>query len=80
VQRVASMLTIFFTDSPVTDYAAARRCDTQRYARFFHALLDAGVYFPPSQFEAAFVSAAHSDIELDATIVAIGEAFEASKA
>jgi len=78
VNRVASMLTVFFTDGPVTDYAGARRADAQRYARFFHGLLDAGVYFPPSQFEAAFVSAAHTDGDVEATIEAVERALQAS--
>jgi glutamate-1-semialdehyde 2,1-aminomutase len=79
VNRVASMLTLFFTDAPVTDYASARRANAQRYARFFHALLDAGVYFPPSQFEAAFVSAAHTDADIDATLAAIEQGLAAAK-
>ncbi len=62
----------------MTDYACGAACDTKRYARFFHSLLDAGVYFPPSQFEAAFVSAAHNDADIDATIEAIEAAFVAS--
>ena len=74
VNRVGSMFTAFFTDGPVTDYAGARRADAQKYARFFHILLDAGVYFPPSQFEAVFTSAAHSDADLDATLAAIDAA------
>ncbi|MCS3918924.1 glutamate-1-semialdehyde 2,1-aminomutase [Fervidibacter sacchari] len=61
INQIASMFTVFFTDQPVVDYASARRSDTQRYARFFHELLERGVYFPPSQFEAAFLSAAHDD-------------------
>ena len=65
VQRVGTMLTPFFTAEPVTDYASARRCDTSRYARFFNAMLDAGVYLPPSQFEAAFTSGAHGERELE---------------
>ncbi len=77
VNRVGSLMTLFFTDAPVTDYASARKCDTERYARFFHALLDAGVYFPPSQFEAAFVSLAHSDADIDATIDAVDAALSA---
>ena len=60
LNRVGSMRTPFFTDAPVTDYASARRADTERYARFFHAMLERGVYLAPSQFEARFVSAAHS--------------------
>jgi len=78
LNAVGSMLTVFFTPAPVTDYASARKADTQRFARFFHALLDAGVYFPPSQFEAAFVSAAHSDADIDATVGAIESALSAS--
>jgi glutamate-1-semialdehyde 2,1-aminomutase len=61
INQIASMFTVFFTDQPVVDYASARRSDTQRYACFFHALLERGVYFPPSQFEAAFLSTAHDD-------------------
>jgi glutamate-1-semialdehyde 2,1-aminomutase len=64
VQRVGTMLTPFFTAEPVTDFASAKRCDTARYARFFHAMLGAGVYLPPSQFEATFTSSAHGEAEL----------------
>jgi glutamate-1-semialdehyde 2,1-aminomutase len=67
VNRVGSMFTVFFTPDGVTDYAAARTADTKQYARFFHALLEGGVYFPPSQFEATFVSSAHTDADLEAT-------------
>jgi glutamate-1-semialdehyde 2,1-aminomutase len=77
VNRVASMFTVFFSDTDVTDYASARRADTQRHARFFHALLEGGVYFPPSQFEAAFVSHAHGDAELEATVKAVDSALGA---
>jgi glutamate-1-semialdehyde 2,1-aminomutase len=58
--RVGSMSTIFFTPEPVSNYGDAKRADTARFAQFFHYLLENGVYFPPSQFEAAFVSAAHT--------------------
>jgi glutamate-1-semialdehyde 2,1-aminomutase len=78
VQSLASMFTVFFAGAPVTDYASARRCDTARYGRFFHALLDAGVYLPPSQFEAAFVSAAHSEADLETTLAAIERALRAA--
>jgi glutamate-1-semialdehyde 2,1-aminomutase len=61
INRIASMFTAFFTDQPVTDYASAKRSDMKRFARFFHALLQQGVFLPPSQFEAAFLSVAHSD-------------------
>jgi glutamate-1-semialdehyde 2,1-aminomutase len=59
------MLTAFFTESPVTDYASAKRSDTARYGRFFHAMLDGGVFLAASQFEAAFVSLAHTRADLD---------------
>lgn len=59
VNRCESMFTVFFSDAPVHSYFDAVQSDTKRYARFFHALLDRGVYLPPSQFEAAFVSTAH---------------------
>ena len=75
INRVGSMLTVFFTDGPVTDYESARRSDTERYGRFFRAMLERGVYLPPSQFEAAFVSLAHSQADLEATISAAQEAF-----
>ncbi len=74
--RVGSMLTGFFSEPPVRDYASARRADTGRYARFFHAMLDRGVYLAPSQFEAAFISLAHGEAEIDATIEAAQEAFK----
>jgi glutamate-1-semialdehyde 2,1-aminomutase len=78
VNRVGSMLTAFFTDGPVTDYQSARRSDTARYARFFHAMLARGVYLAPSQFEAAFVSLAHSEADLAATAEACAEAMAAA--
>jgi glutamate-1-semialdehyde 2,1-aminomutase len=65
VNRVGSMLTAFFCDGPVGDYAGAKAADTARYARFYQAMLDRGVYLAPSQFEAAFVSLAHSDADLE---------------
>ena len=77
INQIASMFTVFFTDQPVTDYSSAKRSDTQRYARFFHALLERGVYFPPSQFEAAFVSVAHSDEAMTATQEAVKFAMKA---
>ncbi len=64
VNRVGSMLTAFFCDGAVTDYASAKRADTKRYARYFHAMLDRGVFLAPSQFEAAFVSLAHTDADI----------------
>lgn len=74
VNQVGSMFTLFFTEQPVFDYADAKRSDSARFARFFHALLDHGVYLPPSQFEAAFVSAAHSDAVIEQTLTAARQA------
>ncbi len=74
--RVGSMFTGFFTPEAVTDYASAKKADTQRYARFFHAMLDRGVYFAPSQFEAGFVSLAHTEADIDATIGAAAASLE----
>jgi glutamate-1-semialdehyde 2,1-aminomutase len=76
--RVGSMLTTFFTGVAVTDYATAKTSDTKRYGVFFHAMLDRGVSLAPSQFEAAFISAAHSAEDLDATVAAAREALAAA--
>jgi len=65
VNRVGSMLTAFFTEEPVTDYASAKRADTKRYASFFHGMLEHGVFLAASQFEAVFVSLAHTERDLD---------------
>jgi glutamate-1-semialdehyde 2,1-aminomutase len=73
VNRVGSMLTWFFTDRPVTDYDSARQSDAKRFARFFHLMLERGFYLPPSQFEALFVSAAHSNEDIDRTAAAARE-------
>ena len=73
VNRVGSMFTYFFTDQPVTDWDSAKKSDTRRFAKFFHWMLERGVYLAPSQFEAAFLSAAHSDADIDATIAAARE-------
>ena len=78
VQRVGSMLTPFFCRDAVVDETSARRSDTAAYARFFHALLDRGIYPPPSQFEAWFVSLTHTEEDLEAALPAIGEAVEAA--
>jgi glutamate-1-semialdehyde 2,1-aminomutase len=74
VNRVGSMLTAFFCAPPVTDYASAQRADTTRYARYFHAMLERGVFLAPSQFEAAFVSLAHTEADIDAAARACAEA------
>lgn len=75
VNRVGSMMTWFFTDQPVTDYTTAKACDTKLFARFFHAMLERGIYLPPSQFEALFVSAAHTEADLARTLDAARESF-----
>ena len=75
LNRVGSMRTPFFVDAPVTDYASARRADTKRYARFFHAMLERGVYLAPSQFEAVFMSSAHSEREIAETVAAAEASF-----
>ena len=72
--RVGSMFTWFFTDRPVTDWDSAARCDTQAFGRFHRAMLDAGVWLPPSQFEAAFLGAAHTDEDVRQTVAAGREA------
>ncbi|MHC5054938.1 MAG: glutamate-1-semialdehyde 2,1-aminomutase [Planctomycetota bacterium] len=74
VNRVGSMMTLFFTDSPVTDYASAQRSDTERYVKWFRAMLARGVSLPPSQFEAFFVSTAHTDADIALTVREAGEA------
>ncbi|HWB41079.1 MAG TPA: glutamate-1-semialdehyde 2,1-aminomutase [Gemmatimonadales bacterium] len=71
VQRVGTMLTPFFSGSPVRDFAAARATDRAAYNAFFHAMLDGGVYLPPSAFEAAFTSAIHGEAELAAVEAAL---------
>jgi glutamate-1-semialdehyde 2,1-aminomutase len=74
VARVGSMITLFFNPEPVTDYEVARRSDTARFARFFWAMMDRGIYLPCSQFEAAFLSAAHTDQHIAQTVAAAREA------
>jgi glutamate-1-semialdehyde 2,1-aminomutase len=77
VQRVGSMLTLFFTAGAVADYAGARACDTEAFGRFFQGMLDRGVYLPPSQFEAWFVSLAHTDEDIRRTVEAARGTFSA---
>jgi glutamate-1-semialdehyde 2,1-aminomutase len=75
--RVGSMFTWFFTDKHVTDWDTAATCDTKAFGRFHTAMLDAGVWLPPAQFEAAFMSAAHTEQDIDDTVAAAREAFSA---
>jgi glutamate-1-semialdehyde 2,1-aminomutase len=77
--RVGSMWTTFFQKGPVVDYATAKRSDTAVYAKYFHGLLDRGIYIAPSQFEAGFVSLAHTRRDLDRTIAAAREVLGAMR-
>ena len=77
VQRVGSMMTVFFGEGPLKSLADVQRCDTDRFARWHAAMLDRGVYLPPSQFEAFFVSLAHTEEDLDRVIAAHREALSA---
>lgn len=70
IQRVGSMMTLFFSDAPVTNYTEAKLCDHKKYAQFFHGMLQEGVYLPPSGFEAMFLSTIHGKEEIDWTLVA----------
>ncbi len=79
VNRVGSMFTIFFQAGPVRNYEEAKQSDTAQFGRFFHELLNRGVYFPPSQFEAAFVSAVHTPQDVSFTREVIAEAFAAAQ-
>ena len=71
INRIGSMFTVFFSCGPVTDYASAIRSDTAIYAKFFTAMLKAGIYLPPSQFETCFVSTEHSEKDFEKTIAAV---------
>ncbi|MBI4295948.1 MAG: glutamate-1-semialdehyde 2,1-aminomutase [Chloroflexi bacterium] len=74
VSRVASLLTVFFSAGPVEDYNSALKADTSRFGHFFHHLLKSGIYWPPSLFEAAFVSLAHGDEDIATTLGVIEQA------
>ena len=73
--RVGSMFTWFFTPGPVTDWTSAAKSDTEAFGRFFRAMLENGIYLPPSQFEAAFVGAAHTEQDVQQTIAAARQSF-----
>lgn len=78
VQRVGSMVTLFFHDGPVRSWDDAANCDTERFGRFFWQMLDRNIYLPCSQYEAMFVSAAHTEDDIDVTVAAAHEALAAS--
>jgi len=77
VQRVGTMFTPFFTASPVRTFAEAKQSNREAYRSFFHAMLEGGIYFPPSAFEAAFSSVVHGDAELELLQTALGGAWQA---
>ena len=79
ISRVASLLTVFFTADSVADYESAKQADTKVFNKFFHGLLADGIYWPPSQFEAAFVSLAHNDEDIKFTISAAIKALDCLK-
>jgi len=79
INRVGSMFTFFFTSEPVSDWESAKLSDTARFKQFFHWMLDRGVYLAPSQFEAGFVSAAHSEEDIGRTVAAAGQFFDQLK-
>jgi len=76
--QVGAMFTVFFTELPAVTCCTdvSRHCDLAFFGKFFNAMLDEGVYLAPSQYEAAFMSAAHSDADIDATIAAAGRALK----
>lgn len=80
INAIGSLSTIFFTAQPVRNYADAKRSDTKRYARFFREMLDRGIFLAPSQFEATFISAAHTPADIDRTLSAARESLRAMAA
>ena len=76
INAIGSLATVFFTSDPVRNYTDAKRSNTKRYARFFREMLERGVFFAPSQFEAGFVSAAHTSQDIDRTLAAAHEALQ----
>jgi glutamate-1-semialdehyde 2,1-aminomutase len=77
VNRIGSLATVFFTPGPVRNYEEAKTARTDLFAGFYGHLLEAGIYLPPSQFEAWFLSTAHTDRDLEITLTAAGKAFQA---
>jgi len=79
INRVGSMFTFFFSSDPVTDWESAKRSDTGRFKQFFHWMLDRGIYLAPSQFEAGFVSSAHTGPDIARTVAVAGQFFDQLK-
>ena len=80
VNASGSLSTVFVATQPVHKYQVSKRSDTERYVEFCRQMLDRGIFLAPSQFEAAFVSAAHTDADIDRTLVAARESFQALSA
>jgi glutamate-1-semialdehyde 2,1-aminomutase len=76
VNRIGSLLTLFFAPGPMTDFASVQRSDTRRYAAFFHAMRERGIFLPPAQFEAWFLSTAHSPADIRRTAKAAGQSLD----
>lgn len=74
INRVGSMMTLFFNSMEVTDYNSALNSDTQKYSKIFHLLLERGIYLPPSQYECMFISLAHTEADIDLTLISIENA------
>jgi glutamate-1-semialdehyde 2,1-aminomutase len=74
--RVGTMFATFFTQTPVVDWSTAATSNTESFAKFFHGMLERGIYLAPSQFETGFLSTAHSDAEIEVTITAAAETFQ----
>lgn len=79
INRIGSMMTLFFSKNPVYNYASAKKCDTKAYAKYLKAMLEQGIYLPPSQFEAFFISYAHTDEDIDKTVEANKKALSSLK-
>jgi len=78
VNKVGSMLSVFFAENEVSDFVSAQASDTRRFARFYQAMLQEGIYLPPSQFEAWFISGAHSEEDIEQTLFGAQKAFQAA--
>jgi glutamate-1-semialdehyde 2,1-aminomutase len=79
IQRVGSMITVFFSDKPVKNMDDAMACDHEKFKKFFTVMLENGIHLPPSGYEAWFVSTAHTEDVIEKTLQVAGKAFEAVK-
>ncbi|MFH1068075.1 MAG: aspartate aminotransferase family protein, partial [Candidatus Glassbacteria bacterium] len=70
LNRAGSVMTLFFTEGPVKDFASAKKSDTEAFGRYFHAMLEEGIFLAPSQYEALFLSSAHTEEDIDCTVEA----------